>query len=1278
MLTGALLPVWTRINDDNFKIQRVHTDDGHSFLGRLISPSKIKGTLLGLGYSPEIKKYTAESLIEALKTPGTEAQLSVQAKIKFSLVNGEKRLEIYNTNFAIRNQLNGTKGIIKEIIAGKERYFFPTSNNTILDEWLKFSPVTEVSTPRDVMAEAAEKINSEIDAVNSDYNLNIIHPSWRKFLNLGASPASANDDPEENPYVQTSPYAFKEPETEQRWQDSKNPKEEQHKIWKGIKSTLDTIRKGFSDYPELAGDDNMLYAQEQFRSLNREMRADSEETIRMLQAALLDLKNPDDYDLFSRAVELMDLKETRELDPKAALPFGYRSTDSLLDDYDRIMEFVENNPRVKDAIEKTEILGNNIRKELIEAAEVLDMYDIRNKLKRKHYFRHIVLDYFNIARSGKKPRPTFKNPDRRGYMKHREGSDKDILSDFVTAMGEVWGRMNGDIKIMKRLANLRKHYDIIEDLKQQAFRTNYDSALHKILEDLEDFEGYIDESRLDRAKKELDKALLHRQSQAVAKLFKLAQDGNLPAGDNNEWSDFIAKFTEAGQLEKLDDDTRKQFTRYIGWLAGLPDKKNKAVNNANKFLRGYAGKQRALKKILGNDYLAWQDLIPDDYDLWSPSDTRLIFSANPVPENILMIAQENLDELLGIPLKELGNAITTGGNKQLWCIPQKLADTLNKFGVKQPQGTFGKIMRKIMNGFKAYVLLNPFKGRVFLYNLRNLLGDFEAVLQGNPSALKYFKQAYQELYKVQFKGGVPTGMLAEFVKRGGGLTTELSTELKNWKDLPEFEQLYEAKKRGINPIKYLWDSLKGYVRIAGTITNYRESILRYAAFLAYYNQIMGNDGKPLWYGMSKPKEVDALKDSAYDMAFKLANENLGAYDEVSQNTQWLRDNSVFTFLSWLEVNFTRSIQMYKNILTGNSYLEYWIKKHGKKFIDKFIRSGGGGNGNGNEPPKNSNGGEFDDSNNDGWNWIVKKLRKSPLFVMRFAITLAMAAPLMLMIRLWNHLLGCEQKDMPGLSLFNNLALYKGKKTLYYLGKLAASMDFFESIGMGTIAKDLSALFDGKMTLADIASNIVSGPTQKFIDNLNPIAKMGIELFAGRSSFPDFRDSSQIRDKARYFFQSFGVEWYYDWLTGKPHENFFPSPSSFMNVQKKEESSYWYILSKKREFQERELGVYVDGYTKTKRSEAFYYARRAAAISDYTRMRKYLKDYYKESLLADIDPQKGIESSIKAMKPLQGLSEEQKIQFMRWLSKDDRKIYYNAIKFYQRLGAKFGVFDDDIF
>ena len=101
----------------------------------------------------------------------------------------------------------------------------------------------------------------------------------------------------------------------------------------------------------------------------------------------------------------------------------------------------------------------------------------------------------------------------------------------------------------------------------------------------------------------------------------------------------------------------------------------------------------------------------------------------------------------------------------------------------------------------------------------------------------------------------------------------------------------------------------------------------YLRLSAYIDQIRDNEGKPKFYGMSKKKEVDVI-DNEFDMAMKLLNENLGTYDEISKNMEWARDNNWLSFASWLEVNCTRTIQMYKNIWKGNSYLEYYLRKNG--------------------------------------------------------------------------------------------------------------------------------------------------------------------------------------------------------------------------------------------------------------------------------------------------------------------------------------------------------------
>ena len=143
--------------------------------------------------------------------------------------------------------------------------------------------------------------------------------------------------------------------------------------------------------------------------------------------------------------------------------------------------------------------------------------------------------------------------------------------------------------------------------------------------------------------------------------------------------------------------------------------------------------------------------------------------------------------------------------------------------------------------------------------------------------------------------------------------------------------------------------------------------------------------------------------------------------------------------------------------------------------------------------------------------------------------------------------------------------------------------------------------------------------------------------------------------------------YYDALTGKPHEPAANLASSVANTQKPDEAAYWYILAKKKEFQEKVLGNTYDGYTQTKRGEALYNARRAAAFEDRKLMRKYIRDYYKAG--GDYE---NLEQSANSMNPLFGLDEDEQTRFIHWLSRDERKIMRKANKFFTRINARLGI------
>ena len=486
------------------------------------------------------------------------------------------------------------------------------------------------------------------------------------------------------------------------------------------------------------------------------------------------------------------------------------------------------------------------------------------------------------------------------------------------------------------------------------------------------------------------------------------------------------------------------------------------------------------------------------------------------------------------------------------------------------------------------------------------------------------------------------------------MTTEWAKELEDWRDIDEFQHLLETKKVNITrmPARFV----HGYVKMASQFTNWREALLRYASFLAYKDQIDRNGGKPQFYGMSKKKEVDVI-DDAFDMAMKLSNENLGAYDEISQNMQWLRNNSVLSFASWLEVNFTRTMQMYKNVWTGNSYLEYYLRKYGDQLVAGF-----GGGGDNNEPPKgNSNAGDFDEGDNDGLRKLLRGLRKTPTVAMRVAMTLALSAPLWIMCSIANWLNPNDKELPPNVRAWSHLTLWKNQRTgeVYYIGMIGSAADFFETVPVDGIYRDVKDIMNGRQTIGGMISNAVASPVNKLINNFNPYGKAGLEMLFGKSLYPDLRNAREIRSNPEYLAQTFGLDWYYKKLMGKPAASF--SHGLLANSADPNEAAYWYIQSKKHQFQEQVLGKEIDAYSQTKRGEMFRYARQAASYKDYPKMRKYLREYIKAG-----GNMETLKASANTLSPLYGLSKEEQAQFVKWLSKEDRAALRRGMRYSERI------------
>ena len=146
------------------------------------------------------------------------------------------------------------------------------------------------------------------------------------------------------------------------------------------------------------------------------------------------------------------------------------------------------------------------------------------------------------------------------------------------------------------------------------------------------------------------------------------------------------------------------------------------------------------------------------------------------------------------------------------------------------------------------------------------------------------------------------------------LNGKFTPELKEWYDRGGYQSLLYAQEvtqvnkmapferfRNISTSEKITKPLKSYAEFTKSATNYREAVSRYAAYLDYADQL--KSGKLKNYGSSRPEIIDGIK-GLEDKAYKLSNDLLGAYDEVSQAGQIIR-NHLIPFYSWMEVNMKR-------------------------------------------------------------------------------------------------------------------------------------------------------------------------------------------------------------------------------------------------------------------------------------------------------------------------------------------------------------------------------------
>jgi hypothetical protein len=584
------------------------------------------------------------------------------------------------------------------------------------------------------------------------------------------------------------------------------------------------------------------------------------------------------------------------------------------------------------------------------------------------------------------------------------------------------------------------------------------------------------------------------------------------------------------------------------------------------------------------------------------------------------LAQDLVNEQLrDLPVKsffgedQIRQVLALGGKRRQFVLKQEVADTLEGLTKPTIANPVSKASRTLLRGWKIWTLTSP--RRWFKYNARNLTGDADALFAGNPKAFLKAPRAIKELYGIFVKDKVMTENLKDWFERGGMQSTLQAQEMGDINNLKIFKNFLDRKGNVKDVFIGLW---KKYWKAARLSTDFREAILRYAAYLDYYESMQKSpDGKPKNFGASRPEEIMGLEDIK-DRAFWLSNDLLGAYDKVSVFGKTLREYHI-PFWSWKEVNFRRYLQLYKNAASDGKLMEQLGKS------------------------------------------VFRNIAKTPYQALRLGKLTIKVLAVWGILQAWNFLRFPKEERELHQDVRNRPHLILGRDkngNIIYFSRLGAVTDLLEWIGLDNSYEHIEDLLAGKKTLRDVGKDMAKSPVNTIINGVSPFYKIPAEILTKQSLFPDAFEPRTIRDEGLHIARGLGLENEYRELAGLPSRGYAESLDLFLWYKSDPgQTAYGDIMDEKRRFKKK-LGKGGTGFWMTPRGNALYHMKIAVRYGDDKAAKKYLLKYIQMG-----GTKEGMERSFQAMNPLYGLNEKEREAFVGSLNKKDRKKLVVALKFY---------------
>ncbi len=627
----------------------------------------------------------------------------------------------------------------------------------------------------------------------------------------------------------------------------------------------------------------------------------------------------------------------------------------------------------------------------------------------------------------------------------------------------------------------------------------------------------------------------------------------------------------------------------------------------------FVGDRYNIAPLLKAEGTDWRKSIPAGYTAWQPGEGNTFYFADSVPARVAERLYSGALKEIGVGADELRRVLALGQRFPEMVVKEEVAKTLDNLTRSRPADPIRDVARGLLTRWKIWQLINPL--RFLKYNFNNLSGDADAVFAGNPSTFKKAPQAASELYRVFAGDGAMSDEMREWFNRGGMQSTLQVQELGDINQLRMFQDLLDQKGSWREVPTRVWQA---YWKKARLSTDFREAILRYAAYLDYLEQMQGRGGRPRNFGASIPSEIMAL-DDIRDRAFWLSNDLLGAYDKVSVLGQGLREYW-YPFWSWKEINFKRYVQLIKNAAWDEGLARVTAAK------------------------------------------LVPVLaRRSPVIALRVGAFALRAAGLVALLSAWNHLrypdeeerLPADVRDRPHLILGTD-----AKGNIRYTDRLGALPDFLQWFGLESPRALVRDYLNGHKSVAQVAVEMAKAPVNVLVQGFGP-QKTLVEVVTGKRLYPDLFEPGPVRNAGLHIAQSLSLGDVYSRLKGLPTRPFDPG-SLLHKVADPGEAAYYDILDAKQEFlkSKGKPGGYRGSVSPT--SQALYYLKLAARYGDREAFGKYLLEFANLGGSA-----KGLGTSLRNLNSLDGLTAPEAQEFItRWLDAEGRQRLATAERFYK--------------